>query len=517
MTRVARDRVERSSAGRVEGGGQYNARMHAQSGALYTAAQVRGFDRRATDEFGVPGYELMTRAARATLDALLSAWPESHSLTVLCGTGNNGGDGFTLARLARERGLGVRVVSLGYTAALRGDAQRAWQDYARGGGRLTPWTPAALDSDVVVDALFGTGLGREIEDPARSMIAAVNACGRPVLAMDVPSGLDSDTGHAHGIAVHADLTVTYVAHKVGCHIGPDIGCVGRLVLDDLELPPAVFAGVTPRLRILDDLVMREALPPRARDAHKGRHGHVLVVGGGKGMPGAALLAGEAALRTGAGLVTLAVHPSNAAVVAHRPELMCVAASTGAELAGALERATVVAVGPGLGQAPWSAEMLRVVLESGKPLVVDADALNLLASMQMQRADWVLTPHPGEAARLLGTTVEEVQADRLAAARELQSRYGGTIVLKGAGSIVWPDHGPPAICRNGNPGMATGGMGDVLTGVIAALIAQRCAPGLAAAAGVYAHALAGDRAARGGQRGLIAGDVIAELRGCVNPS
>ena len=517
MTRVARDRVERSSAGRVEGGGQYNASMHVQSGALYTAAQVRGFDRRATDEFGVPGYELMTRAARATLDALLSAWPESHSLTVLCGTGNNGGDGFTLARLARERGLGVRVVSLGYTAALRGDAQRAWQDYARGGGRLTQWTPAALDSDVVVDALFGTGLGREIEDPARSMIAAVNACGRPVLAMDVPSGLDSDTGHAHGIAVHADLTVTYVAHKVGCHIGPDIGCVGRLVLDDLELPPAVFAGVTPRLRILDDLVMREALPPRARDAHKGRHGHVLVVGGGKGMPGAALLAGEAALRTGAGLVTLAVHPSNAAVVAHRPELMCVAASTGAELAGALERATVVAVGPGLGQAPWSAEMLRVVLESGKPLVVDADALNLLASMQMQRADWVLTPHPGEAARLLGTTVEEVQADRLAAARELQSRYGGTIVLKGAGSIVWPDHGPPAICRNGNPGMATGGMGDVLTGVIAALIAQRCAPGLAAAAGVYAHALAGDRAARGGQRGLIAGDVIAELRGCVNPS
>ena len=501
----------------MEGGGQYNARMHAQSGALYTAAQVRGFDRRATDEFGVPGYELMTRAARATLDALLSAWPESHSLTVLCGTGNNGGDGFTLARLARERGLGVRVVSLGYTAALRGDAQRAWQDYARGGGRLTPWTPAALDSDVVVDALFGTGLGREIEDPARSMIAAVNACGRPVLAMDVPSGLDSDTGHAHGIAVHADLTVTYVAHKVGCHIGPDIGCVGRLVLDDLELPPAVFAGVTPRLRILDDLVMREALPPRARDAHKGRHGHVLVVGGGKGMPGAALLAGEAALRTGAGLVTLAVHPSNAAVVAHRPELMCVAASTGAELAGALERATVVAVGPGLGQAPWSAEMLRVVLESGKPLVVDADALNLLASMQMQRADWVLTPHPGEAARLLGTTVEEVQADRLAAARELQSRYGGTIVLKGAGSIVWPDHGPPAICRNGNPGMATGGMGDVLTGVIAGLVAQRCVPGLAAAAGVYAHALAGDRAARGGQRGLIAGDVIAELRGCVNPS
>ena len=491
--------------------------MHAHSGALYTAAQVRGFDRRATDEFGVPGHELMTRAARATLDALVGAWPDARSLTVLCGTGNNGGDGFVLARLARERGLAVRVVSLGYTAALRGDAQRAWQEYARGGGRLTPWSPAALDSDVVVDALFGTGLARDVEGAAREMIEAVNACGRPVLAMDVPSGLDSDTGRAHGIAVRADLTVTYVAHKIGCHIGPDTGCVGRLVLDDLDLPPAVYAGATPRLGILDDAVLRSALPPRPRDAHKGRHGHVLVVGGGRGMPGAALLAGEAALRVGAGLVTLAVHASNAAVVAHRPELMLVAASTGAELAGALERATVVAVGPGLGQSPWSAELYRTVLECGKPLVVDADALNLLASMPVQRADWVLTPHPGEAARLLGTTVEAVQADRLVAARELQSRYGGTIVLKGAGSIVCPDQGPPAICRHGNPGMATGGMGDVLTGVIAGLVAQRCAPGLAAAAGVHVHARAGDRAARSGERGLIATDVIAELRGCVNPS
>ena len=491
--------------------------MHAQSGALYTAAQVRGFDRRAIDEFGVPGYELMTRAGRATLDALVGTWPGARSLTVLCGTGNNGGDGFVLARLARQHGLAVRVVSLGYPAALRGDAQRAWQDYARGGGRLTPWSAAVLDSDVVADALFGTGLAREVEGQARAMIEAVNACGRPVLAMDVPSGLDSDTGRAHGIAVRADVTVTYVAHKVGCHVGPDSACVGRLILDDLDLPPEVYKGVAPKMRFLDGSLVREALPPRARDAHKGRHGHVLVVGGGKGMPGAALLAGEAALRVGAGLVTLAVHPSNAAVVAQRPELMCVAASTAADLAGALERATVVAVGPGLGQSPWSAELYRAVLECGKPLVVDADALNLLASMPAQRDDWVLTPHPGEAARLLGTTAEEVQADRLAAARDLQARFGGTAVLKGAGSIVWPPQGPPSICRSGNPGMATGGMGDVLTGVIAGLVAQRCPMGLAAAAGVYVHASAGDRAARGGERGLIASDVIAELRAGVNPS
>jgi NAD(P)H-hydrate epimerase len=202
----------------------------------------------------------------------------------------------------------------------------------------------------------------------------------------------------------------------------------------------------------------------------------------------------------------------------RPELMCVAAAAAGDVERAFERASVVAVGPGLGQSQWSRDRYAAALASGKPLVVDADALNLLAAAPVQRNDWVLTPHPGEAARLLGVTVEEVQEDRLASARALQARYGGTVVLKGAGSIVCAADAPPALCGRGNPGMAAGGMGDVLTGVIAGIVAQRCTPGLAAAAGVYVHAHAGDLAAtRGGERGLLASDLIAELRACVNPS
>ncbi|MFO1408584.1 MAG: NAD(P)H-hydrate dehydratase [Steroidobacteraceae bacterium] len=491
--------------------------MNAQSVALYSAAQVREFDRRAIADFRIAGYELMTRAARATLDALVAAWPEARSIAVLCGTGNNGGDGLVLARLARQRGLDVRVVTLGYPAALRGDAQRAWQDYAHSGGRSTPWGPAVLDCDVVVDAMFGTGLAREIDGEARTIVEAVNARGRPVLAMDMPSGLDSDTGRPHGVAVRADLTVTYLAHKVGCHVAEGPACVGRLLLDDLGVPPAALADTDPVMRILGEDVIAAALPPRDREAHKGRFGHVLVVGGGPGMPGAALLAGTAALRAGAGLVTLAVHPSNLAAVAARPELMCVAAETPAALEAALERATVVAVGPGLGQSEWARAIHASVLASSKPQVVDADALNLLALAPQRRDDRVLTPHPGEAARLLERSTADIQARRMESAVELQSRYGGTVVLKGAGSLVVPLNGAPALCTLGNPGMATAGTGDVLTGVIAGIAAQCGDLALAAAAGVYVHARAGDLAARGGVRGMLAGDVIAELRHCVNPA
>ena len=235
------------------------------------------------------------------------------------------------------------------------------------------------------------------------------------------------------------------------------------------------------------------------------------------MPGAARLAGEAALRAGAGLVTLAVHPDNVGIVAARPELMCVAARTATDLDGALSRATVVAVGPGLGQGEWGHRLFEAAIACGKPLVVDADALNLLAASPRSLDRWVLTPHPGEAARLLGTTSADVQADRLDAARKLQRSFGGTVVLKGAGSIVQGAADVPGICDRGNPGMAVGGMGDVLTGVIAGILAQGAAPALAARAGVYVHALAGDLAARKGERGMLATDVLDQVRACVNPA
>jgi len=320
-----------------------------------------------------------------------------------------------------------------------------------------------------------------------------------------------------GVATRAALTVTFIGRKLGHYLGAGPEHVGHVVFDGLQVPPETYAVTTPVARLLGEADVLEALPRRRRVAHKGDHGHVLVIGGGPGMPGAARLAGEAALRSGAGLVTLAAHPENAGVVAARPELMCIAARSASDLQTALSRATVVAVGPGLGQAGWSKELFEAALASGKPLVVDADALNLLAAAPRRFERWVLTPHPGEAARLLGTTSAAVQSDRLAAARQIQERFGGTVVLKGAGSIVHGGVGVPGICDRGNPGMAAGGMGDVLTGLIAGIEAQCTNLDLAARAGVFVHAQAGDLAARRGERGLLASDVLEQVRACVNPA
>ncbi len=490
--------------------------MHVPPGALYTAAQVRELDRRAIEDAGIPGYELMTRAGHATLNALRALWPAARSVAVLCGPGNNGGDGYVVARVARAQGLRARVVSTVDPAQLRGDARRAFDDYSAAGGRLEPWSPSVLGADVIVDALYGTGLARALDEPAAGLVTAANACGRPIVAVDVPSGLHADTGAVLGVAARADLTVSFIGRKVGCYLGEGPDYAGRRLFDDLAVPAEVYAGVEPVARLLDEPDVAAALPRRPRTSHKGDHGHVLVVGGGPGMPGAARLAGEAALRAGAGLVTVAVHPDNACSVTARPELMCVPARDAAALEPALARATVLAVGPGLGRSEWARALFEAALASGRPAVLDADALNLLAQSPRRRDDWVLTPHPGEAARLLGRGTAEVQRDRLGAARELQSRYGGTVVLKGAGSLVQAPLGPPRLCDRGNPGMASAGMGDVLTGVIAGIAGQCGDLAHAAGAAVFVHAQAGDLAARRGERGLLAGDVIEQLRACVNP-
>jgi NAD(P)H-hydrate epimerase len=497
--------------------------MHDPSGAvstaaaIYTAEQVRGLDRRAVREFGVPGYELMTRAGHATLNALKALWPAARSITVLCGPGNNGGDGYVVARLARAQSMRVTVVALGDPQALTGDAARACADFVTAGGRWEPWSAAALDSDVIVDALFGIGLTRDVSGEAAVMIETANASGRPIVAVDIPSGLHADSGAVLGVAVRAAVTVTFIGRKLGCYVGAGLDQAGRLVLDELGVPRQTYSGTEPVARLLGDETTLQALPRRSRATHKGTNGHVLVIGAGPGMPGAVRLAGEAALRAGAGLVTVAVHPENTAIVAARPELMCIAARSAADLQAAFARATVVAVGPGMGQDPWAQQLFDAALHSGLPMVVDADALNLLAAAPTMRDNWILTPHPGEAARLLGSTSAVVQSDRLSAARELQARFGGHVVLKGAGTIVQSRAEPPCICDRGNPGMAAAGMGDVLTGVIAGIAAQCGDLALAARAGVFVHAQAGDLAARGGERGLLASDVLRQVRACVNPT
>jgi NAD(P)H-hydrate epimerase len=491
--------------------------MKSPFAAIYSAQQVRELDRHAIQVLGIPGYELMTRAGHAALNTVKSLWAATKSLCVLCGPGNNGGDGYVVARVARAQGLRVTAVSLCDPQALAGDARQAYDDFVASGGHLQPWTPQALEADAIVDAIFGTGLTREVSGLAAEVIEDVNFSRKPVVAVDIPSGLHADSGALLGATVRADVTVTFIGRKLGCYLGRGPDCVGRIVFDDLGVPSEAYRGRPASAELLDDHSVALALPRRARTAHKGDHGHVLVIGGGPGMPGAARLAGEAALRAGAGLVTVATHPANVTALSARPELMAIAAGDATELAPALERATVLALGPGLGQSAWAREMHAAVLAAGKPMIVDADALNLLAGPVPRRGNWVLTPHPGEAARLLGTGNVVVQRDRLAAAQALLERYGGTIVLKGAGTIVLADGSLPAICDRGNPGMAAAGMGDVLTGVIAGIAAQCGDLPLAAKAGVFAHAQAGDLAARRGERGLLASDVLDSLRACVNPA
>jgi len=461
----------------------------------------------------------MRRAGAAAYRLLRRRWPEATRLAIVCGPGNNGGDGWVVAELAQRDGLRPCVLACGDQQSLGPDAAAARAAALAAGVPVVTAGAVPAHAQLVVDALFGIGLTREVCGEFRAAIDAINAAGaggRPVLALDIPSGLHADTGMVLGAAVRADATITFIGVKRGLVTGAAAGYTGRLAFDALGAPASIFAAVPACARYLRYATLKGLLPRRARDAHKGDHGHVLIVGGAPGYAGAARLAAEAALRAGAGLVSAAVHPACAAQLnAGRPEIMVHAVTDAAALAPLLRRASVVAIGPGLAQLPWSAELFAAVRDAPLPLVLDADALNLLARDPQRRDDWCLTPHPGEAARLLGVGTRDIAADRYAAAAALNARYGGVAVLKGAGSLVSSAEGGVDVIAGGNPGMASGGMGDVLTGVIAALRAQGLGPHDAARVGTALHAAAGDVAAAAGERGLLASDLFGPLRRLVN--
>ncbi|MGI9205521.1 MAG: NAD(P)H-hydrate dehydratase [Woeseiaceae bacterium] len=484
---------------------------------IYSVASVRNMDRTAINDAGIAGYTLMNRAGLFAFEAAASAYPQARRWQVICGGGNNGGDGYVVARLAAEKGITVSAVALSPPASLRGDAATAYADFTALGG-VTVGFEDKLDaeSELLVDGLLGSGLERELQGAYAQVVDAMNAHNAPVLALDIPTGLHADTGRALGRAVSADITVTFVGLKAGLflHDGPDY--VGSLMYSGLAIPDDCRAGEVPVLRRIDSAVIRQALPVRPRTAHKGDFGRVLIVGGAPGMPGAVRICGEAALRAGAGAVTIATHPTHSAVVpASRPELMCSGVATASDLEPLLENADVVAIGPGLGTDDWSQGLFAAAAGCGRPQVVDADALNLLASDPRVCEQAILTPHPGEAGRLLGKTAAGIQADRPAALLNLAARYGSTVVLKGAGSLVSSGTGIPWLCCAGNPGMAAPGMGDALTGIIVSLLAQGLTAEMASVVGVQVHAEAGDAAAAAGERGLLASDLVNHIRARVN--
>lgn len=478
--------------------------------SLYTAAQVREIDARLIAA-GTPGFELMQRAAHAAWRSLRRRWPDEQWITVMAGRGNNAGDGYLIAALAQRGGRQVQVLAVGDPQQLQGDAAQAFAVAREAGVTMLPWTPEASLQGVLVDALLGTGVSGEVREPYASAIRAMNNSRQPVLAVDLPSGLCADTGRVLGEAVTADLTVSFIGLKVGLFTGEGPDRVGELVFDDLQVDGAIVDQVQPGIERLCAANL-PTLAPRKPTAHKGSFGQVLVIGGDLGTGGAALLSAEAALRCGAGMVTLATRPEHVtASLVRRPEIMCSGVESTYALTALTQRADVLVIGPGLGQAPWGRSLLSLAPQCRVPQVWDADALNLLAAGAVELpSDCLLTPHPGEAARLLGITVGDVQADRPAAARMLASRYGCTVLLKGAGTLIAHSDGRLALCDRGHPAMASAGLGDVLAGLAGALLAQGLAPFGAACLAVWLHAVAGERLGKQG-RGLAAADLIPAIR------
>lgn len=497
---------------------RYNVVMVDNSYKLYTAEQVRGIDYAAIHEIGIAGYELMCRAGGSVFDLSRKYYPSAQNWLVLCGPGNNGGDGYVVARLAIEAGIPVTVCSLVDPDQLKGDAEKAHADWQAAGGETLEWPLIDDDSyDLALDSLLGTGIDREVGGKYRQAIAYLNRLVCPCLAIDIPSGLNADTGRVMGCAVWAQNTVTFVGRKRGMYTadGPDY--CGQIDFDDLAIPATAADQYADQAgSLLSSEFLSSTFTSRLRNSHKGSFGHVLAVGGIAGMSGAIRLCGEAALRSGAGKVTLATDPTHADLInLARAELMVKAVTGGKELSGLFSRDHVVAVGPGLGRTKWSASLLNTCLGIENKLLVDADGLNLLAERSrdtpLKRDNWVLTPHPAEAARLLGCPVSDIQLDRVSSAIAIANRHKACVVLKGCGTIVADSSGDYVICSHGNPGMATAGSGDVLTGIIAALLGQGLSCFDAAKAGVLAHALAGDFAeTRVGQMALIAGDITGCL-------
>jgi ADP-dependent NAD(P)H-hydrate dehydratase / NAD(P)H-hydrate epimerase len=511
---------------------------------LATADEMRRADRRASERFGIPSLLLMENAGRGAADALerVLGPVAGRRVAVVCGKGNNGGDGFVVARHLAGRGATVGVWLVARAADVRGDAATNLEVLRRSGlpvsevgpdgAGLDPLRRALRDADLAVDALLGTGLSGAATGPVAEAIAALNDAGRPVCALDVPSGLPSDPGPVRGPVVRARLTVTFGLLKLGLVVDPGAGYAGLVEVCDLGIPRAwLEEGIA--IAMLEAADVAALLPPRPADAHKGRYGHLLVVAGSLGKTGAAVLACRGALRSGTGLVTCAVPATQQPVVAaHLAEAMTEALpETAAQtlsrkaldrLLELTARMDAVAVGPGAGLEPETQGVLReLALAAERPMVIDADALTALAGhlgdLRQARGPRVLTPHPGEAGRLLGVATAEVQADRIGSARRLAEVSGAWVALKGAATVVAGPGLDALVTLNptGNPAMATGGTGDVLTGVTGGLLAQGLAPASALRAAVYLHGLAGDIVAAGrGPVGLLAGDLAEALPAAV---
>jgi len=485
--------------------------------SIWPADDLRRAEKEAADSLGITLYELMLRAGEAAFSVARETCPEAKHWLILCGHGNNGGDGYVVARLAVAAGLRITLLAIESGKPLPEEASEAREAWLNAGGEIhaadISW-PEGID--LIVDGLLGTGLRLAPCENIATLINKANAHPAPVIALDIPSGLIAQTGATPGAVIHAKLTITFIALKPGLLTGKARDVVGKLHYHALGLE-SWLAGQEPPIARLDANQLEAWLAPRRPTSNKGDHGKLVIIGGDHGTAGAIRMTGEAALRAGAGLVRVLTRIENIPpIITARPELMA-HELTPDSIDASLEWADVVVIGPGLGQQEWGKKALQKVENCRKPMLWDADALNLLAINPDKRHNRILTPHPGEAARLLSCSVAEIENDRLLSAQRLVKRYGGVAVLKGAGTIVACESGALSIIDAGNAGMASGGMGDVLSGIIGALLGQHFNPYEAASVGCVVHGVAADKlAARYGTRGMLATDLFDTLRRVVNP-
>jgi hydroxyethylthiazole kinase-like uncharacterized protein yjeF len=495
-----------------------------------SSEQVRTTEPKAAQIAGCTMFELMQRAGEAAFKVLKQKWPKVQNILVVAGNGNNAGDGYVLAKLAKQQGFNVVVICEQPKRELAGDAKQAQLGWQKLGGETQQFTELDYTQfDVIVDALLGTGVTGEVKPAFQAVIQQINQTDIPVLSIDLPSGMFANTGQALPICVNANVTITFIATKPGLVSGIGKEFCGKLMFDDLGVGKEFF-GIARSEAQLVNWPMLQPLQTRPVHGHKGSFGKLLCIGGNQGMAGAIRLSAESALRCGVGLVKVYCHESSSmGISAGRPEIML----SHKELEAALDWCSCIIVGPGLGQDDWAhqqfSSLFAYLKHHPKPMVIDADGLNLLAPMR-DDADMqnilarlpalVLTPHPGEASRLLNCNIAKIESVRYESSQHIAQTYQSICVLKGAGTII-QRHGSHQehqcfICKGGNPGMATAGMGDLLTGVIGAFLAQGFTSQKAAVYGVCAHAEAGDRVAiQYGQRGMIASDLLQPLRAIVN--
>jgi NAD(P)H-hydrate epimerase len=494
---------------------------------LYSVDSVVQLEQIAINQYDIPAYELMKRAGEAVFNVVKTKYSRCKKILVLCGAGNNAGDGYVVARLAEKEGFDVRVISLIDPNALKNEALLAYKDWLsvseNDSTGESDFNLSVIDeADIIIDALLGTGLARDVSAQWAEWITAVNQSSKPVISIDIPSGLLADTGMIAGVAINADTTICFIGLKQGMFTAQAKDVCGEILFDNLALPDAVYTHVVSDAQLIKGINYR-LLPKRKASSHKGCFGHVLVVGGNKGMPGAVILAAKAALRSGAGLLTIITAPQNSEAISSAvPEAMiktCDLHSVDSLFKESfINNISHVAIGMGLAQDDWALQLLQQCVQLNKPMLIDADALNLIAKYDITiKSSLVITPHPGEAARLLSKDTAfssaDIQRDRFSSIKSLRNLFNQrqpcVVVLKGSGTLIF-DGLTMKVCNSGNAAMAAPGMGDVLSGIVIALMAQNIEVSDAVELAVCLHASAADLVTGDKTRGLLASDVINAL-------